>query len=173
MGMLAPLAALTWIRTPFGRLPQLGARLVDYWRPPSMALVQAHTHVGRLDHPHGPLALFLTVAFVNPSPQPIRVRSLAVYYGGTWYQPLRYPADHVDLVGHDHRFSLAYPAHQAIRSAAELPPACAVERVALYRLPESWEQWPLQLKVSVKATFSGCRPTTLSALLTPHHDAPC
>ena len=165
--------ALAWTRTPLERLPQLGARLVDYWRSPSMALVRAHTHIGRLDHPHGPLALFLTVTFVNPSPQPIRVRSLAVHDGGSWYQPLRYPADHIDLVSHDRRFHLAYPAHQAIRTAAELPPACAVERVALYRLPESREPWPLQLKVSVKATFNGRRPATLSALLTTYHGAPC
>jgi hypothetical protein len=131
-----------------------------------MTLVQATTQFGRLEHRSGPLALLLTVAFRNESAQPILLRSLAVKYGGTWYQPIHFLGDRVHLLYNQGQHDLQLPRTQSIIAAPYIPAAAVAERFALFRLPESWDRWPTYVQVTAKATFVRRRSRSLVVTLT-------
>jgi hypothetical protein len=155
-----------WARASLSRVWRLRERTAAYVTPPRMALVQASTQFGRLEHRHGPLALLVTVTFQNDSAQPIWLRSLAMKYAGTWYHPIHFLGDRVHLwYAHGHH-DLPLPRAQSLIAAPYIPAAAAVERGALFRLPESWDRWPTHLRVTAKATFVHRRSRRLAVTLT-------
>jgi hypothetical protein len=132
----------------------------------AMVLVQASTQFGRLEHCHGPLALLMTVTFQNDRAQPILLRSLTIKYAGTWYHPIHFLGDRVHLWYHHGQHHLPLPRTQSLIAAPYIPAAAAAERYALFRLPESWDRWPTQLRVTVKAAFVHRRSRSLAVTLT-------
>jgi hypothetical protein len=131
-----------------------------------MTLVRAMTQFGRLEHRSGPLALLLTVAFHNESEQQILVRSLAIKYGGTWYHPIHFLGDRVHLLHDQGQHAIQLTRSRSIIAAPYVPAAAVAERFALFRLPELWERWPTQLRVTAKATFVHRRSRSLVVSLT-------
>ena len=160
-------------RDPFARM---GSRLAQ----PCLEAARAHRRLCfatphgarpgqdsvRPEHRHGPLALLVTVAFQNDSAQHIWLRSLAVKYGGTWYHPIQFLGDRVDLWYAHGRHNLSLPRDQSLIAAPYIPAAAAAERCALYRLPESWDRWPTHLRVTAKANFVHRRSRRLAVTLT-------
>jgi len=155
-----------WARASLSHVWRLREHTAAYVSPPRMGLVQARTQFGRLEHRHGPLALLVTVAFQNDSAQHIWLRSLAVKYGGTWYHPIQFLGDRVDLWYAHGRHNLSLPRDQSLIAAPYIPAAAAAERCALYRLPESWDRWPTHLRVTAKANFVHRRSRRLAVTLT-------
>jgi hypothetical protein len=156
----------SWARQPFNHVWKLREHTGAYFVPPRMALVQAATQFGRLEHRSGPLALLLTVAFHNGSEQRIPLRSLEVKYSGTWYQPIHFPADRVRLLYDQGRHDIQLLCAQSIIAAPFIPGASVAERFALFRLPELWDRWPTHLRVIAKASFVRRRSRSLVVTLT-------
>jgi hypothetical protein len=166
MRMFTSIPSPVWPRLPLSHLWKLQGHVGAYFAPPRMALVQATTQFGRLEHRYGPLALLVTVAFQNTSAQHILLRSLAVKYGGTWYHPIHFLGDSVHL-WYDHgRHDIPLPRAQSLIAAPYIPATAAAERFALFRLPDSWERWPTHLRVTAKATFVHRRARSLVVSLT-------
>ena len=155
-----------WARASLSHVWRLRERTAAYVAPPRMALVQARTQFGRLEHCHGPLALLVTVAFQNDSTQHIWLRSMAVKYGGTWYHPIQFLGDRVHLWYANGRHNLSLPRDQSLIAAPYIPAASAAERCALFRLPEAWDRWPTHLRVTAKANFVHRRSRRLAVTLT-------
>jgi hypothetical protein len=166
MRTFTPIPSPAWARQPLSRVWKLGEHTAAYFAPPRMALVQATTQFGRLEHCHGPLALLMTVTFQNDSAQHILLRSLAIKYAGTWYQPIHFLGDRVHLWYNQGQHNLPLPRTQSLIAAPYIPAAAAVERFALFRLPESWDRWPTHLRVIAKATFVHRRSRSLAVSLT-------
>jgi hypothetical protein len=155
-----------WARPPLSHLWRLQAHANGYFAPPRMALVQATTQFGRLEHRRGPLALLLTVAFHNDSAQRILLRSLATKYNGTWYHPIHFLGDRVHLLYGQGQHELPLPRAQSLITAPYIPAAAGAERHALFRLPDPWDRRPTHLRVMAKATFVHRRARSL--VLDPH-----
>jgi hypothetical protein len=166
MRPLSGIGSPTWARAPLSQVWRLHEHTTAYVAPPRMALVQAGTQFGRLEHRHGPLALLVTVVFQNHCAQHIWLRSLAVKYGGNWYHPIHFLGDRVHLWYARGHHDLALPRAQSLIAAPYIPAAAVVERGALFRLPESWERWPTHLRVTAKATFVHRRARRLAVTLT-------
>jgi hypothetical protein len=166
MRPLSDIRSPAWARAPLSQVLRLGEHTAAYVAPPRMALVQAGTQFGRLEHRQGPLALLVTVMFQNDRAQHIWLRSLDVKYGGTWYHPIQFLGDRVHLWYAHGRHDLALPRTQSLIAAPYIPAAAAVERGALFRLPESWDRWPTHLRVTAKATFIHRRARRLVVTLT-------
>jgi hypothetical protein len=161
-----PLAPGSWTRQPLGTLWKMRQLAGDYFAPPRMDLVPASTQFGRLEHRSGPLALLLTVSFRNDTEQPILLQSLAIKYGGTWYQPIHFLGDRVHLLYHHGQHSIQTPRTQNVIAAPYILASAVAERFALFRLPELWDQWPTHLQVIAKATFVRRRSRSLVVTLT-------
>jgi hypothetical protein len=156
----------SWTRQPLGTLWKMRRLAGDYFAPPHMELVRASTQFGRLEHRSGPLALLLTVLFHNESEQAILLESLAIKYGGTWYQPIHFLGDEIHLLYHHGQHDIQSPRAQSIIAAPYIPASAVAERFGLFRLPELWEQWPTSLQVLAKATFVRRRSRSLVVTLT-------
>jgi hypothetical protein len=131
-----------------------------------MALVQATTQFGWLEHRRGPLALLLTAVFYNDSAQRILFRSLTIKYAGTWYHPIHFLGDRIHLWYNQGQHDLPLPRAQSLIAAPYIPAAAAAERHALFRLPDPWDRWPTHLRVTAKATFVHRRARSLVVTLT-------
>ena len=166
MGTLTPIPSPAWACQPLSRVWKVREHTAAYFAPPRMALVQASTQFGRLEHCHGPLALLMTVTFQNDRAQLILLRSLTIKYAGTWYHPIHFLGDRVHLWYHHGQHHLPLPRTQSLIAAPYIPAAAAAERYALFRLPESWDRWPTQLRVTAKATFVHRRSRSLAVTLT-------
>jgi hypothetical protein len=166
MRMFTPIPSPAWARLPLRHLWKLQGHAGAYFAPPRMALVQATTQFGRLEYRHGPLALLVTVAFHNDSEDHILLRSLAIKYGGTWYQPIHFLGERVHLWYDQGHHDLPLPRAQSLIGAPYIPAAAAAERFALFRLPDSWDRWPTHLRVTAKATFVHRRARSLVVTLT-------
>ena len=166
MRSLTGISSPTWARASLNQVWKLREHTAAFVAPPRMALVQAATQFGRLEHRHGPLALLVTVTFHNDGAQHVWLRSLAVKYGGTWHHPMPFLGDRVHLWYAHGRHDLALPRAQSLIAAPYVPAAAAVERGALFRLPESWDRWPTHLRVTAKATFVHRRARRLAVILT-------
>jgi hypothetical protein len=133
MRPLTEIGSPAWAHAPLSQVWKLPEHTAAYVAPPRMALVQAATQFGRLEHRHGPLALLVTVTFHNDGAHHIRLRSLAMKYGGAWYHPIQFLGDRVHLwYAHGHH-DLALPRTQNLIAAPYIPAAAAVERGALFR----------------------------------------
>ena len=166
MRTFTPIPSPAWARQPFSRVWKLREHTAAYFAPPHMSLVQATTQFGRLEHRSGPLALLLTIAFHNTSPQRILFRSLVIKYAGTWYHPIHFLGDRIHLWYNQGQHDLPLPRTQSLIAAPYIPAAAVAERFALFRLPESWDRWPTHLRVTVKATFVHRRARSLVVSLT-------
>jgi hypothetical protein len=156
----------SWARQPLSHLWKLRGHTGAYFVPPRMALVQATTRFGRLEHRNGPLALLLTVTFHNDSEQRILLRSLAIKYSGTWHQPIHFLGERVHLWYGQGQHDIQLPHPQSLIAAPYVPAAAVAERFALFRLPESWDRWPTHLRVTAKATFVHRRSRSFIVTLT-------
>jgi hypothetical protein len=166
MRTFTPLDSPAWARRSLGHLWTFQGHASAYFVSPRMALVRDKTQFGRLEHRCGPLALLLTMVFHNDSPQRILLRSLAVKYAGTWYQPIYFLGDRIHLWYHEGQHDLPLPRSQSIIAAPYIPADAATERFALFRLPDSWDRWPTELRVIAKATFVHRRSRSLVVSLT-------
>jgi hypothetical protein len=166
MGTLTSIPSSAWACQPLSRVWKVREHTAAYFAPPRMALVRASTQFGRLEHCHGPLALLMTVTFQNDRAQLILLRSLTIKYAGTWYHPIHFLGDRVHLWYHHGRHHLPLPRTQSLIAAPYIPAAAAAERYALFRLPESWDRWPTQLRVTAKAAFVHRRSRSLAVTLT-------
>jgi hypothetical protein len=166
MRTLRSIPSTAWVRSPLGYLWKLQEHAGAYFAAPCMTLVRPTTQFGRLEYRHGPLALLLTVAFQNTSAQLIGLRSLAIKFGGTWFQPIPFPGERVHLWYEQGQHDLPVPRTQNIIAVPYIPPAAVVERFALFRLPEVWDRWPTHLRVTAKATFMCRWSTSLVVTLT-------
>jgi hypothetical protein len=166
MRTLRSISSATWARQPLSHLWRLHEHAGAYFVPPRMTLVRTTTHFGRLEYRHGPLALLLTVAFDNTSAQPIGLQSLAIKSHGSWYQPIYFLGDRVHLWYEQGQHDLHLPRAQNIITAPYIPPSAAVQRCALFRLPDMWDRWPTHLRVTAKATFVHRRSKSLIVNLT-------
>jgi hypothetical protein len=151
--------------SPLSHLWKLPGQTSAYWVPPRMTLVPTTTRFGRLEHRSGPLALLLTVAFHNESEQRVLLRSLAIKYSGSWYQPIHFLGDRVHLLYDEGLHDIPLPQPQSIIAAPYVPAAAVVERFALFRLPESWDRWPTHLRITAKAIFVHRRSRSLVVTL--------
>ena len=158
--------SVTWARQPLSHLWTLQGYASAYWTPPRMMVVRGMTQFGRLEYRHGPLALLLTVAFQNDSAQQILLRSLAIKYGGTWYHPIHFLGDRVHLLYDQGQHEIPLPGTQSLIAAPYVPALAVAERFALFCLPESWDQWPMNLRVTAKASFVHRRSRRLVVTLT-------
>jgi hypothetical protein len=166
MRTFPPIPSPAWAREPLNRVWKLPERTAAYFAPPHMTLVPATTQFGRLEHRGGPLALLLTIAFHNNSTQRVLLRSLAIKYAGSWYHPIHFLGDRVHLWYNHGQHNLPLPRAQSLIAAPYIPAAAAAERYALFRLPDSWDRWPTQLRVTAKATFVHRRARSLVVTLT-------
>jgi len=166
MRPLTGISSPTWARASLAQVWKLREHTAAYVAPPRMTLVQAGTQFGRLEHRHGPLALLVSVAFQNDRAQHMWLRALAVKYGGTRYHPMPFLGDRGHLWYAHGRHDLALPRAQSLLAAPYIPATAAVERGALFRLPESWDCWPMHLRVTAKASFVHRRARRLTVTLT-------
>jgi hypothetical protein len=155
MRTFTPLDSPAWARQSLGHLWTLHGHASAYFASPRMALVQATTRFGRL-----------TMVFYNDSTQRILIRSLAVKYAGTWYQPIYFLGDRIHLWYHQGHHDLPLPRSQSLIAAPYIPADAATERFALFRLPDSWDRWPTHLRVTAKATFVHRRSRSVVVTLT-------
>jgi len=166
MRTFTPIFSPAWARQSLSHFWKLQGHAGAYFASPRMALVHASTQFGRLEHRSGPLALLLTMAFYNNSPERILLRSLAIKYAGTWYQPIHFLGDRVHLLYDQGQHDLPLPRSQSLIAAPYIPAAAAAERFALFRLPDSWDRWLTHLRVTAKATFVHRRSRSLVVTLT-------
>jgi len=133
---------------------------------PHMALVQATTQFGRLEHRCGPLALFVGMTLHDNSIQRVLLRSLAIQYAGTWYQPIYFFGDRVHLWYNQGQLDTLLPCSQSLIAVPHIPADTSTERFALFPLPPSWNRWPTYLRVTAKGTFVHRRTRSLVVTLT-------
>jgi hypothetical protein len=127
--------------------------LVSYFSPPEMEVIEQPTKFGRLAGKE--FALLLWVKFRNKSDKAVLVTSFEVKHAGAWYKPSEHPPEHVTLQNSEYVQSHAeLQSNECITNSPRIPPADVINRFGFFILPESIEQWPMSIEVTVRSKFA-------------------
>lgn len=130
-------------------------RLAAYFFPPHIEVVENESKFGRLND--GRFALLLKVKFRNEGSKPTLVRSLQLWYEGTWHTLSKdFPEVDLDsftLLKEHGRTVTRVRRDERVDLSPHIPPSDVVERYAIFVLPEPRERWPTNIRATVKAFF--------------------